>query len=105
MHGPTGIFWANLTPFTLQDPEAAERRQVLEAAGAVIIGCMATAAGKVDLADALRRLPAEIHSVMVEGGATVISSLLAGATATSGRVISDCHLIAVHLYFIPDFQP
>ena len=38
MHGPTCIFWANLTQFTLQDPEAAERRQALEAAGAVIIG-------------------------------------------------------------------
>jgi 3,4-dihydroxy 2-butanone 4-phosphate synthase/GTP cyclohydrolase II len=73
------------TETTAHDPDAAERRQALEAVGAVIIACGATAAGKVDFSDALRRLPADIRSVMVEGGAAVISSLLAGAAATSGR--------------------
>ena len=66
---------------------AAERRDALLAAGAEIIACAATADGHVDLGDALLRLPASCRSVMVEGGAAVITSLLDSAARGLGTWI------------------
>lgn len=63
---------------------AVERRDALLAAGAEIIGCAATPDGHVHLGDALRRLPDSCRSVMVEGGAAVISSLLSAAACAQG---------------------
>jgi riboflavin-specific deaminase-like protein len=62
-----------------QDPATAVRRRSFEAAGAVIVGCAATPDGRVDFADVLRRVPRDIRSIMVEGGAAVISNLLSTA--------------------------
>ena len=52
------------------------RRRALEAAGATVLECGARGATRVDLRDALRLLGARgIRSVMVEGGAAIITSL------------------------------
>ena len=75
------------TAAATQDPAKAEQRQSLQAAGAVIIGCTATAEGRVEFADALRKIPEEVRSVMVEGGAAIISDLLSSAAAGSGTYV------------------
>ena len=72
------------TTSTLESESAAERKAALLAAGAEIIGCAATPDGHVDLGDALLRLPASCRSVMVEGGAAVISGLLDSAAKGQG---------------------
>lgn len=70
-----------------EDPCTAERRQALQAAGAVIIACAATPSGRVDFADALRKIPSQVQSIMVEGGAAIISDLLSSAAAGSGTYV------------------
>lgn len=66
---------------------AADRRDALLAAGAEIIGCASTPDGHVHLGDALLRLPTSCRSVMVEGGAAVISSLVSSAACAQGSWI------------------
>lgn len=57
--------------------EKAARRATLEAAGAVVVPCLADERGRVCLRDAWGRLrDAGVRSVMVEGGAGIIGSLL-----------------------------
>jgi riboflavin-specific deaminase-like protein len=52
------------------------RRRALEAAGATVLECGARGATRIDLRDALRLLGARgIRSVMVEGGAAILTSL------------------------------
>ncbi|MEQ8818988.1 MAG: GTP cyclohydrolase II [Sumerlaeia bacterium] len=65
-------------PWIFCTPQAdAERREALESAGARILEVPADAHGHVDLAAAMDRLGDEgITSVMVEGGAQVITSFL-----------------------------
>lgn len=60
----------------------AARAAALEAAGAVVVRCHADRRRRVCLQDALRRLgEAGVRSVMVEGGAEVISEFLTGGAA------------------------
>jgi GTP cyclohydrolase II len=66
---------------------ATERRNALLAAGAELIGCASTPDGHVHLGDALLRLPTSCRSVMVEGGAAVISSLISSAACAQGSWI------------------
>jgi diaminohydroxyphosphoribosylaminopyrimidine deaminase/5-amino-6-(5-phosphoribosylamino)uracil reductase len=55
----------------------AERRAALEGAGAAVMQCLATAAGRVDLTDLLARLGQQgTLSVLCEGGPTMARSLL-----------------------------
>lgn len=72
-----------------EDVEFTARRAALEAAGAVVIRCREGHGGRVCLKDAWRQLGAAgVRSVMVEGGAEVISSLLAqDAPAIVSRVV------------------
>ena len=72
------------------DAEAWQRRRcALEAAGATVIECGATASGRVDLDSAMRRLPGlGLRSVMVEGGASVLTSFVSqAATHLLGAVL------------------
>jgi len=56
----------------------AVRAQALEAAGAILVWCQADDQGRVCLEDAWRQLWAlGVRSLMVEGGATIIQTLLA----------------------------
>ncbi|CEL95810.1 unnamed protein product [Vitrella brassicaformis CCMP3155] len=58
------------------------RRQALEAAGSEVVVCASDEGGRVDLADGLRQLGrAGITSVMVEGGGSIISSMVAASLA------------------------
>jgi GTP cyclohydrolase II len=55
-----------------------ERRRVIEAAGATVLGTSATCDGRVDIANLLSRLSERgMRSIMVEGGVQVIRSLMA----------------------------
>ncbi|ETW00050.1 hypothetical protein, variant [Aphanomyces invadans] len=64
------------------------RKAALEAAGAIVILCAASSTRRVHLEDAFRRVHARgIASVMVEGGASILTSCLA-AQATNCRVLS-----------------
>ena len=62
---------------TLHAPAA--RLKSLERAGAEIVRCRSDRAGRVDLGDLLRRLAGRgLTSVLVEGGARIHGSFLAG---------------------------
>ncbi|KAF0759183.1 hypothetical protein AaE_003737 [Aphanomyces astaci] len=64
------------------------RKAALEAGGAVIIMCAATPKGRVDLVDAFRQIHARgITSVMVEGGASILTSCLM-VQATDSQFLS-----------------
>lgn len=61
---------------------ASERQQALEAVGAKILRLPANANGQVDLAALLARLGAMgLHSLMVEGGPTILTSFLTNRLA------------------------
>jgi 3,4-dihydroxy 2-butanone 4-phosphate synthase/GTP cyclohydrolase II len=67
----------------LEDESESEKAQVLKAAGADILP-VCSRAGQIDLPALLAALPRQgIHTLMVEGGAGVITSFLRGGWPTS----------------------
>jgi GTP cyclohydrolase II len=60
---------------TLCDPEA---KSALEGAGATIVMCNPSKEGRVDLCEAVDALYPRFNSIMIEGGAGIISSFLEG---------------------------
>lgn len=66
---------------------ACERRQLLEAAGAQVLTLPADAQGQVDLGALLRAVAAMgIHSIMIEGGASVLGSFVRARLANCAIV-------------------
>lgn len=61
------------------------RARALREAGAELLVCKANPMGGVDLADLFSRLCGRFRSVMVEGGAGIISSLLETLPADDGK--------------------
>jgi len=53
-----------------------QRRQLLEKQGARVIVCNSTSDNRVDLRDMLQKLGHLFESIMVEGGASIITALL-----------------------------
>lgn len=80
-------------------PALAARRAALEAAGAQVVGCKSDAQGRVDIGDALDKLGARFDSVMVEGGAHVISSVL----GLAGPRVS-CVIVTVAPMFVGGYS-
>jgi len=68
----------DLTRVFVSDDAPTDRIAAIRASGAKVLKCARTANGKLDLADILTQLAGDgIRSVMVEGGAGIITTLLA----------------------------
>ncbi len=81
------------TPLIIHSPNAPQDRALaLQNAGAVLVPCPSVQSGRLDLAKALDLLWRHgITSVMVEGGAEILASMLGhGAVAVDAIVVTVC---------------